>query len=65
MLGPNRSIIEAKDIEAVADSEATAQAKQLLDGHDIELWERGRFVDWFPTKDKTRAMRTRARKREP
>ena len=53
-LGPNRKIEAAKDIECANDEEAITKAKQLLDGHDIELWEHGRFLSWFPPKKAAR-----------
>ena len=31
-------------VVADTDQEAIDQAKQLVDGHDVELWERARFV---------------------
>jgi hypothetical protein len=27
-----------------SDQEAIRQAKQMVDGHDVELWDGGRFV---------------------
>ena len=39
-LGPHRKIQSAKDIECASEEGAIAQVEQLVDGHDIELWER-------------------------
>ena len=50
ILGPYRHILEAKDIECESDEEAISQARQLIDGHDIELWNHGRFLVWFPRR---------------
>ena len=42
-----------KDIEGADDADAIAQTKQLVDGHDVELWEHGgRFVEFFKTQKK-------------
>ena len=34
------------------DAEAIAHARQLLDGHDIEVWDGGRLVINLESKDK-------------
>lgn len=31
-------------IECADDTEATKQAEQLVDGHDVELWQRDRKI---------------------
>ena len=49
--GPNREIVSKKDIECASEEDAIKQAKQLLDGHDIELWQGGRFIEFFKSKD--------------
>ena len=49
-LGPNRKIEAATDIECADEEEAIAQATQLLDGHDMELWQYGYFIQ-FKSKD--------------
>jgi hypothetical protein len=38
----------AQDIECAGDDEAMEKAKQLVDGHDLELWTCGRFLKRFP-----------------
>ena len=35
------------EIECKDDGEAVNSAKQLVDGHDIELWEKSRFIARF------------------
>jgi hypothetical protein len=40
-------IKEAVDLVLKDDVEAIAAAKQLVDGHDVELWERQRKVGCF------------------
>jgi hypothetical protein len=41
--------IHFKDAPAVircdSDQEAIRQAEQLVDGHDVEVWDGGRFVN--------------------
>lgn len=42
-----RAIKGAKDFECATDEAAIEQARQLVDGHDVELYEHGRFITWF------------------
>ena len=49
--GPNREIVAKEDIECASEKDAIKQAKQLLDGHDIELWQGGQFIEFFKSKD--------------
>ena len=46
----NRVTLPAKDISASDDEEAMAQARQFIDGKDIELWDGPRFIVRFPHK---------------
>ena len=39
-----------KGIECADDQEAIHEAQQALDGRDIELWERGRFITRLAAK---------------
>ncbi len=39
-------------VECAADDEAVQQAKQLVDGHDVELWTGSRFVTRLPRHGK-------------
>ena len=39
------------EIDCADDAEANEKARQLLDGHDIEVWERGRFISFLKSKD--------------
>ena len=39
-------------IEADTDAVAIEQAKQFVDGHDVELWQGARFVIGLRSKDK-------------
>jgi hypothetical protein len=38
-------------LECADDEDAKQQAQQLVDGHDVELWQRDRKVMTFPRKD--------------
>jgi hypothetical protein len=42
-----------EDIKCVDDQEAVQKAQQVLDGKDIELWERGRFIMRLTSKSKS------------
>jgi hypothetical protein len=37
-------IMEAVDLDCADDDDATESAKQLVDGHDVELWRNARVV---------------------
>jgi hypothetical protein len=39
-------------LECADDDEAMEQAKQLVDGHDVELWQRARKVAAYDRKPK-------------
>jgi hypothetical protein len=41
---------KAIDLECPDDETAKEQAKQLVDGHDVELWQRGRKIAMFKHK---------------
>ena len=40
-------------LECADDTEAMEKAKQLVDGHDVELWQRDRKVARFARKPKS------------
>ncbi|MGY3611038.1 MULTISPECIES: hypothetical protein [unclassified Bradyrhizobium] len=42
ILGPDGHIMDRYEFLAPNDDAAKERAKQMMDGHDIELWERGR-----------------------
>ena len=44
MIGDDNKVRSATVIEAESDQEAISLSRQLVDGHAIELWDRGRFV---------------------
>jgi len=50
--GPNRKIVSKNDIECATEEVAITQAEQLLDRHDTELWEHGRFIEFFKSRTK-------------
>ena len=49
-IGSDGHFIDAKDIPCKDDETATAAAKQLVDGHEIELWHGNRKVAAFHAK---------------
>jgi hypothetical protein len=44
IIGEGGHIERRLDIEAADDAGATEQARQYLDGKDLELWQRDRLV---------------------
>lgn len=44
IMSPDDHIIRAVDLHGANDKEAMERARQLIDGHDIELWSGDRFV---------------------
>lgn len=50
VIGSDGHFIDAKDIPCEDDETATAAAKQLVDGHEIELWHGNRKVAAFNAK---------------
>jgi hypothetical protein len=49
-VGPDGRFCGVNELDCADDAEAIAQAEQLVDGHDIELWEQGRFLKRFARK---------------
>jgi hypothetical protein len=49
-IGSNRQIIHRIDLVCADDEAAKERAKQLVDGHDIELWQLGRKIATFSHK---------------
>ena len=47
ILGDDGHVLDRVDLNCDNDAEATRLARQLLDGHDVELWQLGRFVRKF------------------
>jgi hypothetical protein len=50
MIGSDGHIFHAVEMECPGDTEAAEQAKRLVDGHEVELWRRGRKVATFKHK---------------
>jgi hypothetical protein len=44
MIGSDGRLYRSAPLNCVDDAEAVEQAKQFLDGHDIELWQLDRKV---------------------
>jgi hypothetical protein len=49
VVGSDGHFARVDTVECADDQEATQKALQAADGHDVELWERGRFVARFPS----------------
>jgi hypothetical protein len=52
ILGSDGHFYRAVPLDCADDTEAMERAKQLLDGHDIELWQRDRKIARFDQKPK-------------
>jgi hypothetical protein len=50
ILGPDGHIQSRVDVICANDEAAKEQAKQLVDGHDIELWQLDRRIATFKRK---------------
>jgi hypothetical protein len=50
ILDSDGHIVEPVDFECDDDEAAKERAKQLVDGHDVELWQLGRKVDTLKRK---------------
>jgi hypothetical protein len=53
VVGSDGHFHEAIPLECAGDSEATEEAKRLMDGKDVELWQRDRKIATFDHKPKT------------
>jgi hypothetical protein len=47
IIGSDGHFRDSVALECADDSEATEKAKQLVDGHDVELWQRDRKIATF------------------
>jgi hypothetical protein len=52
IIGPDGHFVDSIALECADDMEATEQAKQLVDGNDVELWQRARKIAAFEHKPK-------------
>jgi hypothetical protein len=50
LIGENGRIQKAIDLICPNDEVAKEEARQLVDGHDVELWQLGRKVESFKHK---------------
>jgi hypothetical protein len=50
VVGKDGHFIKSIDLNCTDDSAAIESAKQLIDGHDIELWQRDRHIAKFDHK---------------
>jgi hypothetical protein len=50
IIGSDGHFYKAVPIVCTDDDEAMEQAKQLADGHDVELWQRDRKIARFEHK---------------
>ena len=44
IMGPDGHVHKRVDLRCSDESEAIVRAKQLVDGHDIELWQLDRLI---------------------
>jgi hypothetical protein len=51
-IGSHGHFISVEEIECADDQEAILKAQQTVDGHNVELWERGRFITCLAAKQK-------------
>ena len=52
IVGSDGHFYDAVPLECADDSEALEKAEQLVDGHDVELWQRARKIARFDCKPK-------------
>jgi hypothetical protein len=50
IIGQDGHFIRSIDLNCADDSAAIESAKQLIDGHDLELWQRDRRIARFDGK---------------
>jgi hypothetical protein len=51
IVGEDGHFIDGLNLHCADDGAAIESAKQLVDGHDIELWQEGRMVTKLTTSD--------------
>jgi hypothetical protein len=52
-VGSDGHFFDSVPLECADDTEAIEQAKQLIDGRDLELWQRTRKIAVFERNPKT------------
>jgi hypothetical protein len=50
LIGHDGHHIQAVDINCTDDDDAKKRAEQMVDGHDVELWEHARRIARFDGK---------------
>jgi hypothetical protein len=50
LIGTDGHFFKSVVLDADDDAEAIAAARQLVDGHDVELWQRDRKIAKFDSK---------------
>lgn len=50
IMGADGHILNRIDLRCADDDDAKEQAKQLVDGHDVELWQLGRKIAEFKVR---------------
>jgi len=51
LVDPNGHTVSMYRLMASNDDEAVTQAKALVDGHGVDLWDGVRFIEHFPALD--------------
>lgn len=54
IMGADGHILNRIDLLCADDDEAKERAKQLVDGHDVELWQMGRKISVFLSQPRQR-----------
>lgn len=52
LIGSDGHFYRAVAVDALDDEAAMVAARQLVDGHDVELWQRDRKIAKFDRKEK-------------
>ena len=50
LIGPDSYFIKAVDLDRADDDAAKKRAEQMVDGHDVELWQHARRIAKFDSK---------------
>jgi hypothetical protein len=53
LVGTDGHFYSSVPLECLDDEAASEQAKQFVDGHDVELWQRDRKIATFERKPKS------------
>ena len=57
IMGPDGHIENRVELQCDHDDEAVGLAKQLVDGHDVELWQLDRHIETFRHTSKRLALK--------